>query len=278
MRLLKIIILLIITSSLFGIFDDYEPSPRARAMGGAFYSTSNDANGVFYNPAGLSLAGNDLKISNTKRFGDDFQILTNVAISMELPKKFGVLGIGLQAFDVEYLGVTLMSEKVYALSHSFTLMKDIHSEIHFGYVANMYHLSIDTFGNQPAFGVDIGALAILHQRTQLGFTVSNLNNPKVGIDNTHELPQKIAVGISYLPYHNLITTLELKKTFAGVTEIHAGSELALAEMFKLRFGVRSNPASYSAGFNFNIYGIMIDYGFNTHILGNTHHFGLGYKF
>ena len=277
MKLIKIFLMLIITTSLFSIFDDYEPSPKARAMGGAFYSTSDDANGVFYNPAGLSLAGNDLKISNTKRFGDDFQILTNVAVSMKLPK-FGVLGIGLQAFDVEYLGVTLQSEKTYSISHSFTLMKDIHSEIHFGYTANMYHLTFDTFGNQPAFGVNIGALAILHQRTQLGFTVTNLNNPKVGKNNNYDLPQKIAVGISYLPYQNLVTSLELKKSFAGVTEIHAGSEITIVDAFKLRFGVRSNPASYSTGFNFKLYGITIDYAFNTHILGNTHHFGIGYQF
>jgi len=269
---------LIFSTGLFGIFDDYEPSPKARSMGGAFYSISDNALAIFYNPAGLVLTGNDLKISNTKRFGDDFQILSDVAISMKLPKKFGVLGIGLQAFDVEYLGVNLMSEKIYALSHSFTLMKDIHSEIHFGYVANMYHLTFNTFGNQPAFGLNIGALAILHQRTQLGFTITNLNNPKVGMDNAYELPQKIAVGISYIPYHNLITSLELKKSFAGTTEIHAGSEISIGDMFKLRFGVRNNPASNSTGFNFTFNGIVIDYAFNTHILGNTHHFGIGYRF
>jgi hypothetical protein len=278
MKLLKIILLLLVTTGLFGIFDDYEPSPRARALGGAFYSVSNDANAIFYNPAGLATTDDNLVIGSTKVMGNDFQVLSTVAFSMKLPKKFGTLGIGLQAMDVEFMDITLESEKIYALSHSFTLLKDVHSEIYFGYVANMYHLSIDSFGNQPTFGVNIGALAILHQRTRLGFAVTNLNNPKVGVDNSHDLPQKLAVGISYIPYQNLTTSLELKKGFADVTEIHAGIEMEVFKAMTLRFGARNNPNSFSGGVGFHVYDIILDYGFNTHIAGDTHHFGLGYKF
>ena len=266
------------------IFADYEPSPRARAMGGAYYSVSDDANAVFYNPAGLTLAGNNLMISYTNRFGNDFERLNTIGLSMELPKKFGTLGIGLHAFDVDFQDVNLMSEKIYALAHSLTILKDVHSEVYCGYTVNMYHLSIQSFGSQPSFGFNLGLLAILHQRTRLGFSVSNLNNPKVGEDNSHELPQKLGMGISYIPYEDVITSFELKKTAGddetgeSGTEIHTGIECRIYKMLSLRFGARNKPTSYSMGARFELFDIMIDYAFNTHIIGDTHHFGIGYKF
>ncbi len=277
----KIIIalcLVFLAANLAAIFDDYEPSPRARAMGGAYYSISSDANAIFYNPSGLNSADNSIIIGYTKLFDNDFQVLNTIAYSMHLPRNLGTIGIGLQSMDVDFQDVNLMSEKVYALSHSFNILNDIHSNFDIGYTLNMYHLSIDGFGEQPAFGINLGALATVHQRTQIGFTITNLNNPSVGEDNAHDLPQKMAMGISYHPYTDVITSLELKKTINAKTEIHAGAEVKVVEMLYLRCGVRSEPTSYSMGARFDMYNIIVDYGFNTHTIDATHHFSIGYKF
>ena len=277
-KLIFILLVVLIASNIYAIFDDYEPSPRARAMSGAFYSMSDDAYAIFYNPAGLAEVKNHLGISYTEIFGNDFQVLNTIAFAMELPKKFGNIGIGLQAMDVDFQDVNLLSEKTYALSHSFTLLKDIHSKFDFGYTLNLYHLSIDGYGEQAAFGVNLGVLATLHQRTKIGFAVTNVNNPTVGDDNFHELPQKMTIGISYEPYTGVHTSVEMKKPFAGTTEIHGGTELVVTDMLSLYVGIRSNPVSYSAGAQFSLYDVVINYAFNTHILGGTHHFGIGYKF
>jgi len=277
-KIITALSLVFIAVNLAAFFDDYEPSPRARAMGGAFYSISNDANAVFYNPAGLESAENNIIIGYSSLFGNDFQILNTVSLSIQLPHKFGTVGIGLQSMDVDFQEVNLMSEKIYALSHSFNILNDIHSNLDIGYTLNMYHLSIDGFGEQPAFGINLGALANVHQRTQIGFTITNLNNPSVGEDNAHDLPQKMAMGISYHPYTDVITSLELKKTMNAKTEIHAGTEVKIIEMLTIRCGVRGEPTSYSMGARFNMYNIIIDYGFNTHTIDATHHFSIGYKF
>jgi hypothetical protein len=279
----RIIIALVILSAacinLTAVFNDYEPSPRARALSGAFYSTSDDAFAVFYNPAGLIRSGKNIAMSYTHRYGSDFSILSSVAVSWDLPKKFGTVGLGLMAHDVDYLDVNLMSEKTYTLSHGIILMKDIHSEIAFGYSLNLYHLSISGFGEQPSFGLNLGAIAVLHQRTRIGFAVNNINNPKLGEDNRHDLPQKMSIGIAYEPYQNITTIFELRKSVDDDTEIHTGAEVTVFDILALRFGVRNNPASYSAGAGFQIYDIIVDYGFNTHsTLSGTHHIGLGYKF
>ena len=277
-KLIIALCLVLLAVNLAAIFDDYEPSPRARAMGGAYYSVSNDANAIFYNPAGLNSTENNIIIGYSKVFDLDFEVINTVALSFKLPRKFGTLGIGLQSMDVDYQNVNLMSEKIYALSHSFNILNDIHSNLDIGYTFNMYHLSFEGFGEQPAFGINLGALATIHQRTQIGFTITNLNNPSVGVDNEHDLPQKMAMGISYHPYTDVITSLELKKTLNGKTEIHAGTEVKVTEMLYLRCGVRSEPTSYSMGARFDMYNIIIDYGFNIHILDATHHFSIGYKF
>jgi hypothetical protein len=283
----RIIILLVtaifISANLSAIFDDYEPSPRARGLSGAFYSTSDDANAIFYNPAGLIFSQNGIFISYTKPFSNEFQELTTVAASMKLPKKYGTIGIGLISMDVNYLDVNLLSEKTFALSHSINLMKDIHSDLNFGYTFNLYHLQIgedDEYedNKQATFGINLGAIATLHTRTKIGFTFYNINNPVVGKDNSHELPQRIAMGISYLPYTDVTTTFELKKSLDGDTEIHAGAEVTVLEMLTFRLGARNNPDSFSAGASFDLFNIIVDYAVNTHTIGLTHHFGIGYKF
>ncbi|MCD4817598.1 MAG: hypothetical protein K8S23_02775 [Candidatus Cloacimonetes bacterium] len=285
-KILMITLILVSFSSLFSVFNDYEPSPRARALGGAYYTISNDANAIFYNPAGLNLAGNCINASNTKPFGNDFQKLNNFALSVKLPEKFGTVGMGLKSMKVSYLDVNLHSEYTYSLGHAFTLMKDIHSELLVGYTANFYHVStltteIDSNDRetQNTVGFDVGALATLHRRTKLAFTVTNINNPKfTGEEQNHDLPRKFAMGISYEPYYGVSTSLELKKTFEQQgTEVHAGIEFVLYEILTLRTGLRNLPSSYSIGFGLDFKNILIDYGFNTHEIGCTHHFGIGYK-
>lgn len=272
------VLCLILCASLNAVFDDYEPSVRARGLGGAFHSLSNDANGIFYNPAGLIKSSEHLSISYSRIFSNDFQILKTAAFTMPLPGSAGSVGIGLQALDVEYLDVDLMSEKHYSVAHSFTLMRDVHSEFHIGYSANVYHLTMDTFGNATTFGVDLGALAILHHRTRLGFAVKNLNNPKIGKER-HELPQRLSMGITYNPYQGVQTAFELKKPYGEATQIHTGAEVEVHEMLTLRVGLRNHPGSFSCGATFKVQNIMIDYALNTHsVLRNTHHFGIGYGF
>ncbi len=280
----KNIIILIMFSILLAVnlqavFNDYEPSPRSRALGGAFYSTSNDANAIFYNPAGLIYAGNNFLVGYTRLFGNNFQELTSVAVSTQLPGNYGHIALGIQAMEVDYRDVNLLSEKTYAISHAMNLMKDIHSELNLGYSLNLYHLSINGFGDEVTLGVNIGLLAILHQRTRIGITVTNINNPKLGEENSEDLPQKLAMGVSYEPYDGVTTSLELKKAFDSDTEIHSGVEIKLLDMLSLRFGLRNNPNQYSMGANFSMYNIIVDYAYATHaVLNDTHHIGVGYRF
>jgi hypothetical protein len=181
--------------------------------------------------------------------------------------------------SVDYLDVNLMSENKISVGHSFFLNKDVRSEISIGYSANLYHLSYLDLGSATAVGVNAGIIATLHQRTRLGFMLTNINKPQIGVGEQHELPQMFAVGLSYIPYQGVITAVDLKKNWEGDTELRTGVEVEVHPMIKLRMGVRNNPASYSCGAGFNLVGIHLDYALSTHaVLDFTHHFAVGYKF
>lgn len=284
-KIILFVFVFALSFNLMAIFDDYEPSPRARAMGGAFYTTSNDQMAVFYNPAGLNLAGSGVAVAYSQIFGNEFQELSVLGFSYQMPKWYGTIGLGLKAMDVEYMDVNMMSEKTYNLSHSFTLLNDVHSQIYLGYALNMFYLDMDTFGSETDIGIDLGALVVLHQRTRLAFAISNINDPEFGKENDAELAQKMTMGIAYEPYPKVTTALELKKTWGlgGVegekTEIHAGTEFEVHKLLTLRAGVRNQPSSYSFGAGVHAHNFVIDYAYNTHaVLSGTHHIGLRYKF
>ncbi len=286
---------LVMFSQLAAVFDNYNPSTRARAMSGAYSAISDDAMGIFYNPAGIRFAGNGVNLSYTERFGLDFSVLQSAAVSVELPNKFGVIGFGYISHGVEYKDVDLMSEKQFSLAHSFTLMEDIHSSLHVGYTASLFNLSFGEyfgeeeaegdvsdnvdFGDQTTFGISLGALAILRERTRLGFSVSNINNPKLGKNNDEDIPRRMAMAITYLPYEGVSTSMELMKNVGEDTQVRAGAEVDIYKQFTMRLGVKNKPSSYSMGFRVKAYDVIIDYAFSTHaVLDMTHQFGIGYRF
>lgn len=181
--------------------------------------------------------------------------------------------------DVDFEDTTLLGEQIFSLSHAITLQEDIHSTINFGYNVNYYNLGFDDDDSDDAFGFDLGVTALLHTRTKLGFAITNLGKAKMGFENQIKLPSTMAMGLSYMPYDGVTTSLEVKKDFAESTEFMGGVEARLFEPLYLRFGVHQNPATYSAGATFVVEGISLDYAFTYHsVLNPTHYLNLGYKF
>ncbi|MBM4399333.1 MAG: hypothetical protein FJ041_03250 [Candidatus Cloacimonetes bacterium] len=279
LKALILILFVVYIAVLSAVFNDYQPSARARAMSNAFVSVSDDANGVFYNPAGISFATPSASVGMSQLFGQNFTELKTVSIVYPLPEKYGTVGVGAKMFDVDFEDYTLMSESQYVLAYGFKLLEDIHSSIHIGTSANLYQLTFDGWGEDTAYGLNLGALATLHQRTKFGFSVSNLNQPKIGVNNQHTLPRKLSMGLSYMPYDQVTTSVELKKDFAEDTEFMGGVEFKLFDPFYLRAGVHQNPATWSAGASFRMVGIILDYAYTQHVvLDATHFLNISYEF
>lgn len=278
-KIIFIAIIVIQASLLLAVFDDYQPSSRARGLGNAFTAVANDANAIFYNPAGLAEVDGQVIMGFSNLNNQQFSEYKTAAAAYALPKSLGTLSIGARMFDVDYEDTNLMSEQIWSIAHGITLLSDVHSTINVGYTGNFYRLSFDEMGEGSSFGLDVGALAILHQRTRFGFSVTNLNHPKMGEENQFSLPQKLAMGIAYTPYDGVTTSVEMKKDFAQETEFMGGVEARIFDPLTIRAGVHQNPSTWNAGASFYISGLSLDYSFTEHaVLPATHYFNLGYRF
>lgn len=278
-KIILIIALVLPVLLLNAVFDDYQPSARARALGNAYTGVSDDVSALFYNPAGLTGVSTEIQLGFSNLYNQKFSEFKTFAASTKLPKAYGTLGFGLRAYDVDFEDTSLMSEQIYTLAHAVNLVSDIHSTISFGYCINLHQLSFESDDPDMAVGVDLSAMAVLHQRTRFGFNISNINNPKMGDTNQNELPRKMAMGIAYTPYEGVVTSLEMKKDFAKETEFMAGVESKVFEALSLRAGVHQNPATWSAGARFSLSGINLDYAYTHHtVLPGTHYLNVGYTF
>ncbi|MDY0150928.1 MAG: hypothetical protein RBS43_01490 [Candidatus Cloacimonas sp.] len=278
-KIILLCLVLIPAAMLLAVFDDYQPSAVARGMGGAYTAATNDVSAIFYNPAGLTSTNFGVKLGYANLYNQEYSELKTAAIGYRLPKKMGTIALGARMMDVNFEDVSLMGEQVWSIAHGFTLLKDIHSEISFGYTGNFYNLSMDGEEDDSAFGLDLGVIAILHGRTRFGFAVTNINKATMGNENQIDLPNKLAMGIAYTPYDMVTTTVEVKKDFAKETEFMGGVEARILPPLAIRFGVHQNPALYNAGASFYIDNVEVDYSFSYHsVLPSTHFFSLGYKF
>jgi hypothetical protein len=268
------------------IFADQEMSPRARALGGAYAGLSADATGIYYNPAGLAdVEMVDLFGSIYQPFGYAFSRVS--AFAMAVPTaEWGTIAFGYNDFRVEYENTTLSIERAFTFAHGFVLMEDLSSSLAFGYALNLYNLDYPTpsvsgidLGSQSAFGLDVGFIARLHQRTTAGVFAKNLNNPEMGETDSTDLPQRISGGIAYQPYTGVITVAEVEKELGEDVQFHGGMEFRIAEPLCLRFGAQSKPNLFHVGAGLSYRNVKIDVTYTHHpVLDATLHTGLGVSF
>jgi hypothetical protein len=276
---------LLILGQAGAVFDDYDPSPRMRAMGGGACALADDGSALFYNPAGLSqLRDYRLFTSFYRPYGLDF--LEHLAASVTVPlPRYGTASLGFQRFGVTYEGQDLTSENTFSFSHGLTLMEDIHSSLALGYTLNLYSLELGesvsgrALGSAQTLGVDFGILAVLRGRTRMAAVMRNLNRPRVGEGYREDLPRHLGLGIAYQPYPGVVTVLDLDKKFGQETRMNGGIEAAIVSFMALRFGVQTKPDRLMGGVGFNYQGVHLDYALINHsVLPLTHQLSVSYRF
>ena len=268
------------------VFDDLELSPRARGLGGAYAGLSNDAAGLFYNPAGLvNVEGIDVYTSLFHPFNYAFSRANLLAVAWA-SEEWGTFGFGYSDFRVDYDGAVLSIESTYSFGHALMLMEDLSSSFAFGYAINLYHLDYPTLsvsgydlGAENTYGVDLGFQGKLHERTTVGFFVENVNNPSIGDPKETELSQRLSGGIAYQAYDGVITAAEVEKEFGEDVQFHAGIECRIAAPLVLRFGAQSEPNLFDVGAGFGYKDVQTDFTYTYHpVLDATFHYGLGLRF
>jgi hypothetical protein len=268
-------------------FDFYYPSARAGAMGGAQTAVTVDNWSPFYNPAGL------VRMQTEFQLGAAYYQLYNLSgmeavfgsFGMRLPGKYGHLGVSIQNLGVSRDEVDLSTESVYQLSHAIFLMKDVNSSLSLGYNIKAMNLELgesifgEDLGSEMVFGLDVGMQANLYRRFWLGFSATNINNPKLGKVNAYDMPRRYTVGLGYTPFSGVTTALDFRVNEGEDMQILAGMEYYLIEELAIRAGIVSEPSIFSLGLGVNVASIRFDYAFESHpVLDDTHQFTLMYGF
>ncbi len=264
---------------------------RYLAMGGAGTALSDDANSLYWNPAGLAAAQREFSISDR-----DLQQSTRLDFAaLSLPtKRFGTFAIGgaylsqsaIEGRDLngQPTGSFTAADADISLAHGYkTDWVDIGSTVKFvqSHIAS---------AQATTFAIDLGA------RKQLGHVVlgAALRNLGPGMkydSETDDLPMRLALGAAYKFEGGHGITIEmLNAPRVGGTDVGFGGEYQALKGVFLRGGYTTQSA-ISGGSSFDAArGLTLGVGFRANAwtidyaavpmgeLGSTHRFTLGARF
>jgi hypothetical protein len=102
----------VLSTSVYGAFEQNELGARSSALGGAFFGLADNSWVIFYNPSDLArLAYNELSFYLPQQFG--LKELSTTAITGNCNSKIGIIGLGLRSF-----GFSLYKEITGSLSYA----------------------------------------------------------------------------------------------------------------------------------------------------------------
>jgi hypothetical protein len=262
------------------VFDSIDVSSKARGMGGAWSASGDDATALAYNPALLmEVKRMSVAVTYLQPNQQNFESLAYAAFSFPSWRK-QTMAVAVRSFGVEYQGRDLENETTLTFSHAFPVLEDIHSRLYIGYCLNAYMLEFGAtqtmdLGSETSFGLDIGVLGVLRERTRLGLYLRNVNEPSVGRYRSEPIPQWITAAVSYQPYYGVLTELDIRSMRGEDAEILVGMQFAVTEMLNLRVGFQTEPNTLAGGFTLKIRSFEVDYAYSSHsALPGTHHVAL----
>ena len=265
MRGILLLILILVSTFSRNNFAQQNPGAKQISLSNSDVALSNDVFALFNNPAGLAqMNWREAGIYYSPApFG--FTELANGFIAYNEPFDFGSVGIGAMTY-----GFDLYRETKIIASFSYNYENKF-----FGGVAINYHsLSIQNYGNDAAFYLNIGGLAYLTEDLRLGFFVSNLNRATFG-DEDDQIPMVFNSGFSYDVLSNLSLNAAFEKDIHYPFSFQFGLNYDIIKYLSLRTGFSTEPSKYTAGIGINYSIFSLDYALFTHNdLGLTHQAGI----
>jgi len=299
------VIYLSITLILFGGFTysqntyDFlrlDGSARAGALGGSFVSNNDDADVIFYNPAGIKLLdGNPASFSFVKHLMDINLATLSYSTEYEDIGRFGaaIKYINYGSFDEadefgNRTGEFSAGEFAFVLGYA----NQLDENFYYGANAKFIYSGIAD-RSSTAMAVDLGLhYAIPDKNWSFGFAVLNIGGQLSSYYETKEdLPLDIAIGVSKklenLPLRLSVDFHKLNQDRDDFTQrfkaFTVGAEFTLSKVMKLRFGydnerrsefkigTTAGIAGFNAGLGVRISDYQFDYGYSSlGLVGGLH--------
>ena len=275
-------------------------SARAGALGGSFVSNNDDADVIFYNPAGLELLeGQPISLSFVKHLLDINLASLSYSTEFEDIGRFGaaIKYINYGSFDeTDEFGNRTGEFNAGEFAFVVGYANQLDENFYYGANAKFIYSGIAD-RSSTAMAVDLGLhYAIPDNNWSFGFALLNLGGQLSSYYNTKEdLPFDIVVGVSKrlenLPlrlsvdFHKLNQQREdFAQRFKAFT---VGAEFTLSKVLKLRFGYDNERrsefkigstagiAGFNVGLGIKISDYQFDYGYSSlGLVGGLHRVGI----
>ncbi len=247
----------------YGAFVEKAKWSRPESLGGAYCGISDDLGATGWNPAGLAQVK---RIGFSSCYSELFDLreLSYAIVGLTLP----IGGIGQFGLTYSRFGEGLYIEREAIFTHSLSIKE----RMYFGYNIAVKVIDVSEYGRDSAICIDGGLLARINPFLRIGIASFNINH--AGISKGNEvLPQSLKMGISYIPYRDILLSGEVYKEIRYPIEFRYGMEYALLSLCKIRCGIVNYPARFSGGFGFKWSIFELDYALITHQhLPLEHHF------
>jgi hypothetical protein len=260
--------------------------PRPRSMGSAFVSVANDANSVYWNPAGMALLDR-FEITGCRTLLYDVEDLANDYVSAVYNWK------NRAAFGMSWMRLGL-DDIYYEDTIHFALAREVPNIEGLSLGLSYKLLILDAPGyekyNDPSYlgsqvehTVDIGLHYRATEKWTFGAVMYNANEPKLSLLSTTRNPDPVyrdyAFGASYTFRGMLLTTFDLRTRYGKLSNTtgRLGSELWFFDAVALRGGFIQADLTAGVGLKGNFW--QLDVMLETHHdLGNTYQFAATIQF
>ncbi len=270
-----------------GAFAQTVSGARPIGLNGAYVAIADDANAIWWNPAGMSQLKKTLF---TSMYANLYNVdgLSMSSLGFAKPTNVGAFGIGityLRAGDIPITDASgnviensVQYENVLTLSYGNSLF----NELHLG--ASIRYLRSGQVVNSSGFSLDFGLLANPVRRFYFGAMLQQMTSYLVmGNDQESQtLPRNIKIAAAFNT-EKLLVGLGLDNLLSShYREISAGCEVKPYDYIALRTGLRAGMReesnfSWSAGMGFIFKKMQIDYAYvNQTSLASTHLISLSF--
>jgi long-subunit fatty acid transport protein len=300
-------------SGISASFVDLGFGARPAAMGNAYVAASDDANSVFWNPAGITSAS---AIAFEFNYLNQLQLVPYSAFAGVIPLSEGKDGLGV---GLIYSGDDAMKEFTFLASYARKFGKlNIGATAKYRYASfgnNTFNAddytvfdpgeiqtgeATQVFGNGNGFGFDVGAIYELNEEINVGLVLKDLFAPfrwssdtksetqKPQGDYDESMPINIVAGVAFRPVRSFRMNIDYRPPVLLDTYnvFRLGAEYTFMNVFSLRAGTQQTINSlddekynFGVGVRYSFGGITAEanYAYVIEELGNTSRFALGIK-
>ena len=261
---------------------------RAIGMGEAYSALSDDASGMYYNPAGISFgAGDEVTLMHKQWvFGTTSEFLGSTVHSQNFTFGFGLNSTNVDGIEIrQQPGPPEGTFGLHDLAVSATASWRIDTSLSIGVTGKFLYEKIYV-DESDGGAFDFGARYQYDRNFAFAAVITNIGSMSTLLNEPIVLPAGARFGASFrsTPADYLAFTLasDVLKTFKdNGTRIDIGGELAYNSFLAFRTGYQFgyDAKGFSAGFGLRYGVVQLDYAFVPFLdqLGDTHTFALTFS-